>query len=136
MSVKANSNKSYKIGQTDYDQSTTKVYDIRKLDFGSLEHGENSNKYKAEFNIIDVVSTLFELRQALKTGGINDEEAGKVISAAIVRKETNNQDEEMQIMKTATLRQKFLSNNMKRSFVPRPSLEYLKYSNMDTVKDN
>ena len=36
VSVKANQSKAYSIGSADYDPATTKVYDIRKLDFGSL----------------------------------------------------------------------------------------------------
>ena len=59
VSVKSNQGKSYKIGSAEYDPATTKVYDIRKLDFGSLQHGENSNKYTAKFDVKDVVSTLF-----------------------------------------------------------------------------
>jgi len=38
-------------------------------------------------------------------------------------------------MKTASLRKNFINNNMKRSFMPRPSKAYLKFSQMDTVKD-
>ena len=54
-----------------------------------------------------------------------DEETGKLIHAAIVRKETLAQDEEIKIQKTTALRDKFLNNNMKRTFVPRPSGKYL-----------
>ena len=42
----------------------------------------------------------------------------------------------MQIMKASTLRRKFLDNNMKRSFMPRPSIHYHKFSNLDTNKDH
>lgn len=80
----------------------------------------------AEFNIIDVVSTLFELRSKLQTGIDNqDEETGKLIHTAIVRKKTLDQDEEIKKQKTTDLRDNFLSNNMKRTFVPRPSVKYL-----------
>ena len=49
-----------------YDPATTKVYDIRKLDFGNLENGLFTNTFKASFNLKNVVSTLFELRSKLK----------------------------------------------------------------------
>ena len=59
VSIKANQSKAYSIGSAEYDPTTTKIYDIRKLDFGSLLHGKNSNKYTAKFDVVDVVSTLF-----------------------------------------------------------------------------
>ena len=59
VSIKANQSKAYSIGSAEYDPTTTKIYDIRKLDFGILQHSENSNKYTAKFDIVDVVSTLF-----------------------------------------------------------------------------
>ena len=57
-----------------YDPTTTKVYDIRKLDFGDLQQGENSNLFEAKFPIIDVIQDLFELRKKLRDNLIADEE--------------------------------------------------------------
>ena len=59
VAIKTNQNKAYSIGSAEYDPATTKIYDIRKLDFGSLLQGKNSNKYTAKFDVVDVVSTLF-----------------------------------------------------------------------------
>lgn len=38
-------------------------------------------------------------------------------------------------MKSANLHKNFINKNMKRQFVPRPSLPYFKFCNLDTVKD-
>ena len=83
-----------------------------------------------------MVTTLFELRQRLKSAKTLDEEAGKLISEALVRKEVDHQDEEIKKMKTSNLRDKFLNTNMKRNFIPRPSKPYHAFSDLDTIKDS
>lgn len=70
--MRTNPNKQYVHGKSNYDASSTKIYDISKLNFGSLKEGANSNTYTAEFNIIDVVQKLFELRSVLRLGTINE----------------------------------------------------------------
>ena len=61
-----------------------------------MNQGTDSNKYTAEFNIIDVVKTLFELRSKLKTQlTIEGDDTGKLIAGAIVQAKTDNQDEEI-----------------------------------------
>ena len=66
VSVNTDGKNQYKHGSMNYDPATTKVYDIRKLDFGNLENGLFTNTFKASFNLKNVVSTLFELRSKLK----------------------------------------------------------------------
>ena len=39
------------------------------------------------------------------------------------------------VRKTESMKKRFLENNMKRTFMPRPSVPYLEFTDMDTVKD-
>ena len=41
----------------------------------------------------------------------------------------------MMAMKSSTLRRNFLEKNMNRQFMPRPSMKYLNFSNLDPSKD-
>ncbi len=74
VSTKLDNKHHYIHGQMNYDPSNTKVYDLRTLDFGNLEKGESSDEYVANFNIIDVVKNLYELRNLIKSNTIRYEE--------------------------------------------------------------
>ena len=81
--------------------------------------------------MIDVVTTLFKLRDTLKKGTtVSHSELENTIRNAIVRKVAQKevdlrQDDEMMAMKSSTLRRNFLEKNMNRQFMPRPSMKYL-----------
>ena len=51
VSVNTGGKNCYRHGSMNYDPATTKVYEIRKLDFGNLEQGKFTNMFRASFNL-------------------------------------------------------------------------------------